>query len=666
MWVTAKEAVPILGIEYIALKVQIHRKTAKFKYRYVEGKGRGGRTLEIWIDDTAKSETVAKPAQKRHMQEKPVNMHRSNAFLRLKAEKQSEILERVELIKSYVNRPIWMSFSEWAEGKNLPTRAHFLKWVRLYRQGIRNQNALDLFCDNRGRPRESFKMTQEMRQAAECYILQTKTHPSDVVIYACMKQYFGDALPSCDTVLRYLKWYRESNKALILHKENPDKAKGKSLAAFGNASEIAKYKNHYWELDGTPADLICSDGIRYTIIAALDIYSRRVCLTVEPKSNSYALARNMREAILKLGVPENVVCDNGRDYKSNHFESVLQNLGINKKEVPPFSGQNKPHVERFFGTLTRELFSSLEGYVGPDVATRSAIQSQMSYERKLNAIKEWKKQQYTSDSFKRAMTSKKEVMEVFVPLSADELRAWVNAWVDAVYEQRKHGGINMTPMEKYNADITPARTVEDTRMLDILLGEWREMTVGKKGIVIRRDGIDAEYQDIKLIGYIGERVYVALGQDAGEVYVYNAEMAPICVAIDESMKGKSREQIRALHKEMGKIEREKTKLVKRANELMEKMQYPAYKDVIASAAKVALPAKQTKQAHKIDIELPDEHKEDTVMNGDRPLFTSDFDALVWAIENNKEAEFGELINERSELYELAKNEVEYRTKERAG
>jgi hypothetical protein len=675
MWVQTKEASDRLGINYNTVRQQIKRNTAKFQYRYVDGVGRGGKSLEIWVDDEAVPAPIAPeirqtPVMQRKQPEKPAKQHNkpitqqtSGTFLRLDKKEQSEVLQRIELVKSYVNRPKWMSYAEWAEGKELPTKAHFLKWVGLYRQGIQNQNVSDLFCDKRGRPKDSFKMTAEMREMAECYLLQTKIHPNDVGIYTLMKHTFGSALPSCDTVCRYLAWFRKKNMALIRHKENPDKAKGESMAAFGNESEKVLYRNHFWELDGTPADIICDDGIRYTIIAALDIYTRRVYLTIEAKSNAYALARNMRGAILKLGIPENVVCDNGRDYKSNHFESVLQNLNINKVELPPFSGQRKPHVERFFGTMTRELFSGLEGYVGPDVATRAAIQSQMGYERKLKAIAEWKKQKYTSDSFTKAMTNKQKVMEVFVPIGVNELREWLSAWVDAIYEQRKHGGINMKPIEKYNADITPVRIIENERMLDILLGEWREMTVSKKGIVIRRDGIDAEYQHVKLIGHIGERVYVALGADAGEIYVYDAEMAHICIATDESMKGKSREHIRELHREMGKIEREKTKLVKKANELMEKMQYPTYKDVIASAAKIAIPAKQRKQELKVDIETPTAQ---VVMNGDRPLFTSDFDALVWAIENGREAEFADLIKERAEIYEMAKRDVEYRIKGKVG
>jgi len=676
MWVSAKEAVGKIGLTYDGLHkhIQRHKKSGsvpKFQYRYINCPERGGKSLEIWVEDgSGEAVTLSRSGEKKPKREKSFAMPAvasptTNRYLLLTNSEQKEVLEKVELVKSYVNREYGVTWEEWSYGRQgLPTKQHFSRLVKLYKQGLQSQNVVELFCDKRGRPKESFKMTQEMRQAAETYLLQTKIHPSDVVIYKCMRHYFGEALPTIDTVCRYLNHFKKKNRALIEHKKNPNKARGKSLAAHGNASEMAKYKNHYWELDGTPADIICSDGIRYTIIAALDVYSRRVFLTVEPKSNAYALARNIRGAILKLGVPENVITDNGRDYKSNHFENVCQNLGINKREVPPYSGQKKPHVERFFRTLTEELFSSLEGYVGPDVATRSAIQSQMSYERQQNAIKEWKRQKHTSETFRKAMTSKEKVMDVFVPISADELKEWIEAWVNAVYEQREHGGINMTPIEKYNSDITPARMIEDQRSLDVLLGEWHTYIIGKKGIGIRRDGIEALYQHIELVERIGDSVYVALGSDAGEIYVYDAEMAFVCIATDESQKGKSREHIRELHREMSKVERDKAKLVKKANELMEKMEYPTYKDVIASAAKVTIPAKQRKMEAKVDIEMP---TQEVMMNGDKPFFYSDTEMFIWHLENGREAELNpELVEKRAELYDLAKREVERKTNQKAG
>jgi transposase InsO family protein len=678
MWVQTKEAAERLGKSERNIRIVIERavasaKTPPWEYRYVDGKGRGGKSLEIWVDDeavAAKDKAAAAPAQtpvtQQKQPEKPAAKQTKGAFLRLTKAKQAEVNARIELVRNYINRPRWMSYEQWAEGKNLPTKAHFLKQVALYRQGIKEQqNVLDLFCNQRGRPKGKIKMTTEMQEMAQRYILRRDIHPNDVGIYTLMKFAFKDTLPSRDTICRYLKRFRDENKVLVAYAKDPDRARSKYRAAFGNASEKAHYKNHYWELDGTPADVITSDGRRWTIIGAIDVYSRRVVLTLEPTSSSYALARNLRAGILKLGVPENVITDNGRDYKSNHFESVCQLLHINKEEVPPYSGWCKPHIERFFGTMTRELFRGLEGFCGHNVAERSAIQNSLSFERKQDARRRWRAQKYTEKSFTRAMMDKNNTLGVFVPLTPDELSAYLSGWVEGVYEQRKHGGIDTTPIQKYAADLTPARTIENERTLDILLGEWEERTVGKDGIVIRRDGKEAQYTHTALIGHIGERVYVALGADMGEIYVYDEQMAPICMATDASLEGINREAMRNISKEMRKIESESLKLTQRADELARKLNDPTVKDIISASAKTALKLPRRLKTHKVDIETPT--AQEVVMNGDRPLFTSEYEMFAWHIENGRENEINpENLNKFAEIYEMAKRDVEYRIKGKVG
>jgi transposase InsO family protein len=677
MWLNLKEMAERLKKTERAIQISIKRsivsaKDSLYQYRYVEGIGRGGKNLEIWVDDEMQEPNEAQQPLK--TPKRTSNIKRINAlasdkkptsdapkmdrFLCLTKSEQKRVLERIELVKSYATREKWMTYEDWAQGKNdIPTKPHMLRLANLYKQGIKNHTLLNLFCDTRGRPRGSTKLTTEMQEMAQRYILRRDIHPNDVGIYELMKHAFKDTLPSCDTVCRYLKRWRDENRVLVAYAKDPDRARGKYRAALGNASEKAKYKNHFWELDGTPADIILSDGSRPTIIGAIDIYTRRVILTVEDKSNSYALARNLRAGILKLGIPENVVTDNGRDYKSNHFESVCQLLGINKQEVAPFSGWYKPHIERFFGTMTRELFRGLEGFCGHNVAERSAIRNSLSFEKKEEARKKWRQQKHTEKSFLRAMLDRDNTMPIFVPLTIEELRGWIEGWTN-LYENRTHRGIDTTPLQKYLSCPMPANIIENERELDVLLGEWLERTVGKEGILMRRDGKEAQYTHPALIEYIGQKVYVALGADMGEITVYSDEMAPICTATDASLEGISRETMRNINREMRKVESESLKLTQRADELAKKLNDPTVKDIILAHTKVALKASRRVKTQK--VELP--NRDEILMNGDKPLFTTDFDALVWAIENAKEDEFAKLIAARAEIYELAKREIIYRRK----
>lgn len=589
-------------------------------------------------------------------------------YLRATPEEQKEAITKIDLVKSYLVRERGTSFEAWAKGKELPSRQNFFRWVKAYKDGLKVGNVVDNFIDSRGRPKGSIVMDKEMQAMCERYLLRGDIHPNTRGIYENMRIAFGDTLPSFSSVERFIMNFKRDNAMLMAFAKNPDKAKGKYRAAFGNASAKAKYKNHYWELDGTPADIITADGKRPTIIGAIDVYTRRVILTVEEKSNSYALARNLREGILKLGIPENVMTDNGRDYLSNHFENVCLNLKINKIEVAPYSGWLKPHIERFFGTMTRELFRQLEGFCGHNVAERQGIRDRLSFEQKLEAIKRWKAQKLTEGKFSQLMKDKKNVVEVFIPLSMEELTYWVKAWNEAIYEQRVHSTLGISPMQRYISDITPAQTISDPRKLDVLLGEWKEMGVGKKGIKIKRDGKEALYQHVKLIEFIGERVLVALGADMGEAYIYQADMTPICTAKDASLEGVSREEMRSIHREMRKIESESLKRVKRAEELAQKLSDPTIKDGIEQGVRemVMSPLANIKYpTRNVDIQMPKEDKKPTTSNG-RPLFQSDFEALVWAIENEKEADFAILIKEQNDVYEMAKRDVLYRKTKKVG
>lgn len=637
---------------------------------YSEVKGVGGKGMIY--DYTLKSDESI--ASKKQVQKAPkikqetsytLKPHASLSikYLRATPEEQKAALEKIELVKSYLARDRYVSFEDWSKGKNLPSRSQFLRWVKDYKHGLKLGNVVDYFIDSRGRPKGSITLSSEMQEMCERYLLRGDIHPNNKGIYENMRVAFGDALPSFSTIDRYIQTFKQENAMLIAFAKNPDKAKGKYRAAFGDASAKAKYKNHYWELDGTPADIITADGKRPTIVGAIDVFTRRVILCVEERSNSYALARNLREGILKFGIPEHVIVDNGRDYASNHFESVCVNLKINKIEVAPYSGWLKPHIERFFGTMTRELFRQLEGFCGHNVAERQSIQDRLSFEKKIEARERWRAQKMNEKRFVQTMMNKKDMLPVFIPLTMEELRYWVQAWNDAVYDQRVHSSLGMSPLEKYTRDITPAQTIKDQRTLDVLLGEWIEMSVGKKGIAIKRDGKEALYQHVKLIEYIGERVFVALGADMGEAYIYKADMTPICTAKDASLEGISREAMKQIQRDMRRLESENTKRVKRAEELAQKLQDPTIKDVIEQKARemVVSPLSNIKYPTKnVDIEMPKETKKEPVLINGRPIFKSDFEALVWAVENGKEDEFILLIRDQKELFEMAKKEVEYR------
>ncbi|MCK9372604.1 MAG: DDE-type integrase/transposase/recombinase [Sulfuricurvum sp.] len=587
MWVPVKEASAHFGVGDRAIQIACNRGSKKYQFQKVEGKGGRGEVYEIWIGENDGRETESNEAPERsggvdqkcevadfeqlssHKKRGSVSNSKTGhsqcdvksidprEALKLKDKKRIDAELRCRLVMEFEKRPKGMTIEVFIgelsinyESLNVTT-SKINRWLGTYRKAKKEgRNVIVALADNSGRPKGITKLTEEMKAMIVRYLLRRDVHLNISGIYANLKYAFGDALPSRNTVERYIEEWKEKNALQWEIRVNPNRAKSHFQPAHGSRSEHIKYKNQVWELDGTIADIITIDAKRWTIVGAIDVFSRRVVVTLEESNTTFALARNMRKAIIKLGIPDMVLTDNGKDYKSNHFESVCLSLGIEQKFTEPFSGDQKPHIERFFGTLTRELFRSIEGFCGHSVAERQAIQSSLTFEDRLQAIEKWKAKSYGEDGFAKLLRKKEQYggLPIEVPLTPEELESWIDRWVSAMYEQERHSSINMSPITKWESDFTPANTVGNLRSLDFLLGKSEYRTITKKGIVITRDGITGEYHHPSIAGMTGKKVMVIEPDEMGEVLVYSEKREFLCIAIDETLQGRSREESAAIVK----------------------------------------------------------------------------------------------------------------------
>lgn len=96
----------------------------------------------------------------------------------------------------------------------------------------------------------------------------------------------------------------------------------------------------------------------------VDAYSRRILayyISFEPPS--YRSCMNvMRNCGLRHRcLPQIIVVDNGKEFKSIYFETLLASFEITKKERPPAQARFGSLVERMFGTTNTELIHTLRG-----------------------------------------------------------------------------------------------------------------------------------------------------------------------------------------------------------------------------------------------------------------------------------------------------------------
>ena len=365
---------------------------------------------------------------------------------------------------------------------------------------------------------------------------------------------FGEAAMSRRQVGDFLKRRMAADPVVFAYLKDPDAAKGKYQLALGSASEKAERFLHYIEVDSTPADVMCADGKRYTIVGGIDIFSRKAKFVVTKTSNSWAIAGLIRQISTDWGLPETIVRDNGQDYASNMVNDGLMALGVKVQAVPPFTPEGKPHVERVFRTLSHDLLETLPGYIGHNVAERKAIENRKSFAERLGKAGKKIAPKGRNDKLvgrndegairnglRLAIADTCHQEERQAPtqerigLTPEALQAAINKWTEDVYHQRTHSGIKMSPNAKASTGKQTNRRIDDPRILDRLLAESGLRTIGKKGL--RYDS--GLFWNDALIDYMGRKVLCRLDiWDASKVFCFDPDTSGfICEALDQALEG---------------------------------------------------------------------------------------------------------------------------------
>lgn len=339
-------------------------------------------------------------------------------------------------------------------------------------------------------------------------------HARATQVMSGLRSRFADGadLPSMRSLERWMQAWRDANREVLTALENPDAWKNRHMVAFGSASEGVEGINARWELDSSPADVMCTDG-RYSLIGGIDVGTRRARLLVARTSKATAVAALLRDMLLAYGVPSEVKTDNGSDYTSLHVGRVLAALDVRQELCPPFQPWHKPHIERFFGTFARDLVELLPGYIGHSVAERQAIEARRSFADRL---------------MQRGET-------VEVRMTGAELQAFADKWLDTIYHVRAHEGLaRRSPFEVAAAQRLDVKRIPDDHALDILLAEAPgrdgRRTVQKKGIRLEEGWFIAP----ELEAWVGQEVqvrYDPVHHDLGTVFVFGGDdLRFICLA----------------------------------------------------------------------------------------------------------------------------------------
>jgi putative transposase len=271
-------------------------------------------------------------------------------------------------------------------------------------------------------------------------------------------------LPVERSFQRFITKWKEQNSVLLMKLNDPDAFKSRVRLTGTNNYVGVTDLNQLWEIDASPADMMCVDG-RYAIYVLVDVFSRRMISHVTKNPKTEASLYLLRKAIIKWGVPQELRTDNGSDFISQVFVRALNSLGIKHDMTHAFSPEEKGIVERAIGTMQRGLMTTLDGFVGHSVADRKVIEARKSFAQRLGV------------SFEKADC---------VNMTSAELLGYMDAWCENQYAHRKHAGIDTSPFLKAQSWRGTIRRISNLQVLDLLLspigGGTRVVT--KRGIQI--------------------------------------------------------------------------------------------------------------------------------------------------------------------------------------
>jgi putative transposase len=185
------------------------------------------------------------------------------------------------------------------------------------------------------------------------------------------------------------------------------------------------------------------------LCALMDIYSRCVVgweISFTPPCASKVL-RALRHAMSDASsriygcAPEELVVDNGPEFQNSVLQTVAGTYGISLRYVEPRSPNQKPHIERFFGTVAVQLTHMMPG------TTRSSPTDRGEYDAEAHAT-----------------------------LNLDEVRGRFQFWLDNVYHLSPHETLSVPPSEMWRIG---TQTLPPTRYPDA------DLTIACRSFVMR-------------------------------------------------------------------------------------------------------------------------------------------------------------------------------------
>ncbi|WP_086245875.1 DDE-type integrase/transposase/recombinase [Campylobacter devanensis] len=327
---------------------------------------------------------------------------------------------------------------------------------------------------------------------------------------------------------RYVNRWKKAHPTEVLYIEKGyDGAVNSKLAAVGEASWSAGQVNEYVEIDATTLDIFakkidldlakaiyemnknsfkdleeCKARVeenqkRYTVVGLIDRYSGVCSYAIGKSENIHTVKRALAKYIAKFGVPQTIIGDNGKAFKSHEMAGTFESLDIEYRAVRAYSGWLKPYIERSWRSFQDNFSQNLAGFIGHSVEQRQAIEFGFSkMERRLK---------------KGQKTNLKEMLLV------EDLENLIDRYVDGFINARWIDRLGATPNDIFKRDGLQVKRLS-ALAVNARLGQLISKKVYKKGIM--HD--NSYFINSKIYAYDEVKIVANLN-NSDEIYIWSVE-----------------------------------------------------------------------------------------------------------------------------------------------
>jgi len=312
------------------------------------------------------------------------------------------------------------------DDKTPPSPRTVARWVNKYHSSCHNN--LSLSNGHKGNQTLRFppEIYQIMTQGInEIYLKPEYRTSKDVQAYVLgrlIEQGISrEYLPSRRTIQRYIE---KLDPYLITKIKKGSRVARKTFQASGQSCP-SPFALYMVEIDTHYLDIIVIDPKTHHVLGrpylacAIDVYSRVIVgtyISMFPPSAMTTLAV-IRDMVtrpnheLPGGIASIIIPDNGVEFKNNALARVCEQLKITLTPSQIGTPNNKPHIERFFSTLTKGVIQKLSGTTFSNPSERGFYNSSKN-----------------------------------AGYSLEQVKDYINDWINTIYQQSIHSQTGRAPI----------------------------------------------------------------------------------------------------------------------------------------------------------------------------------------------------------------------------